>query len=70
MIKDTGRVDDLPLGVFVLAVANEQILRGECIRLHIDVCFGHVVDETRFTNVREASNDKGSCVRVDLGQSG
>lgn len=51
-------------------MAHEQILRGECIRLHIDVGFGHVVDETRFTNVGEASNDKGSCVRVDLGQSG
>ena len=45
VVKDAGRVDDLPASVLVLSVAHEQVLCRESVRLHIDVGIRDVVDE-------------------------
>lgn len=67
MVKDAGSVDNLPLGIFVFTVTNKQVLSGKSVRLNIYVCIRDVVYEGRFTDIRETSNDQGSCVCVNLG---
>jgi len=69
MIKDTWRVNNLPSLVVVIGVSNVQTLRGESIRLHINVSLSEVVDQTRFTNVGESCQDKCSSIGVDVGQT-
>jgi hypothetical protein len=67
VIQNTGCVYNLPLCVLVLTVTNEQILGCKGIRLNIHVCIGYVVDERRFTNIRETSHNQCSCISIDLG---
>ena len=66
MIKDAGSVNYLPLGIFVFAMTNKQVLGGKSVGLNIYVCIRDVVYEGRFTDIREASNDQGSGVSVNL----
>ena len=44
----------LPAEIFVVSVAHVQRFGGERIWLHLYVCAGNLVDETGFTNIREA----------------
>jgi hypothetical protein len=70
MVEDAGSVDNLPLGVLVLAVTNKQILSCKCVWLNVHVCIGDVVDERGFTDVWETGYNQGSSVSVDLWQTG
>ena len=70
VVKNTRSVDNLPLGVLVLAVTNEEILSCKSVGLDINVCIGNVVDEGRFTNVRETSYYQSPSVSVNLGKAG
>jgi len=45
VIQNSGRVNNLPLGVLVLAVTDEQVLGGESVGLHINVSIGNIIDE-------------------------
>ena len=67
VIKDTGRVKNLPRSVFVFSVTNKQILSSESVGLHINISIGHVVDERRFTDVGETSHNQSAWISINLG---
>jgi hypothetical protein len=50
-------------------VSHKQGLRGERIRLDVDVRARDLVDERRFTDVRIATYEEGARIRVDGWQS-
>lgn len=60
VIQDSRSVDDLPLGILVLAVANKQVLGCERVGLHIDIGIRDVVNERGFTDIWEAGDDKSA----------
>ena len=65
MVKDTGRVNNLPTQVLVVSVTHVQGLGGEGIRLNLDVGSGDLVDEAGLANVGEAADEQSPGVRVD-----
>jgi len=69
VIKNTGSIDDLPFSIFVIGVTDEQTLSGESIRLNINVCVRHIVNQTRFTNVWETSQDQRPGIGIDCWKS-
>ena len=50
-------------------MAHEQILSRESVWLHIHVGIGKIVDEARFSNVRESCYDECSCIAVNRWKS-
>ena len=54
MVKDTGRVNNLPTQVLVVGVTHVQGLGGEGVGLNFDIRSGDLVDEAGFTNIRKA----------------
>lgn len=69
VIKNTWRVNDLPARVLVVGVTNEQVLCRESVWLNVNVSVRDIVDEARFTDVGETTNDKSSRVSIDRWQS-
>jgi hypothetical protein len=66
VIKHSRSIEDLPASVFIISVTYEQVLGSESIGLDINVSVRDVVNERRFTDVRESSHDQGTGVSVDL----
>jgi len=69
VVKDTWGVDHLPPSVLVVSMTHKQVLGRECIRLHIYVRIGNIVDEAGLADVGETSDDERAGVGIDLGQS-
>mmetsp|Transcript_76981 Transcript_76981/g.124578 ORF Transcript_76981/g.124578 Transcript_76981/m.124578 type:complete len:257 (+) Transcript_76981:289-1059(+) len=69
MIQDSRRVDDLPLHVVVVQVADKQRLCGESIGLHIHICLGHNVHEGGLAYVWVARQDQGPRRWIDRRQA-
>ena len=66
MVQNSRSIDDLPLSVFVFAVAYKQVLGCKRVGLHIDISVCHVVDERGFADVRETRHNERARVGVDL----
>mmetsp|Transcript_56924 Transcript_56924/g.123174 ORF Transcript_56924/g.123174 Transcript_56924/m.123174 type:complete len:205 (-) Transcript_56924:135-749(-) len=65
MIQNTRGVDHLPSDVVVVQMPNEEGLRGEGIRLNVNVGVGHDVHERGFAHVWVASKDQSPRGRID-----
>lgn len=70
VVQNTRRVDDLPSQVLVIQMTNEQRLGGEGVRLDIHVRAGDLVNEGRFADVGVSTDDEGSGIGVDGGETG
>ena len=69
VVEDPGRVDHLPAQVFVVQMADEERLGRECVRLHVDVRAGDLVDEGRLADVGVPADEERPGGGVDRGQS-
>ena len=69
VVENTWRVNDLPAGVLVVSVTDEQVLCRESVWLHINVGIRDIVDEARFTDVGETADNESSRVSIDRWQS-
>lgn len=69
MVEDSGSVDGLETEVLVVEVTDEQTLRRECVRLHINIRSGNALQEAGLSNIGIAANQQRSRVRVDGGQT-
>ena len=65
MVKDTGRVNNLPTEVLVVSVTHVQGFGGKCVRLNFDIGSGDLVDETRFANIGKATDEQSSGIGID-----
>ena len=65
MVKDTGRVNNLPTQVLVVGVTHVQGLGGKGVGLNFDIGSGDLVDETGLANVGEAADEQGPGIGVD-----
>ena len=57
VIQNTWRIDNLPSGVLVISVSDEQVLRSESVRLHINVGIRDIVNEAGLSDVGETCDD-------------
>jgi len=69
VIQNTWRVNNLPSGVLVIGVSNEQVLGSESVGLNVNISIRDIVDKAGFTDIGEAGNDQGAGVGVDRRQS-
>lgn len=65
MVQDTRGINHLPSCVLVVSVPHKQRLGCESVRLDVNICISHIVDQTRFSNVWVSCQDEGSCIGVD-----
>mmetsp|Transcript_38366 Transcript_38366/g.34181 ORF Transcript_38366/g.34181 Transcript_38366/m.34181 type:complete len:223 (+) Transcript_38366:1379-2047(+) len=65
MIKNTWRIDNLPLDSVEVGVTDKQRLSCEGITLDINISIGNMIHKTTLSDIGKTSNDDGSCVWVN-----
>ena len=65
MIQNTWRVNNLPSGVLVVSVTDEQVLGCESIRLHINISIRDIIDEAGLSDIWETSHNQSSRVCIN-----
>ena len=68
MIQNTGRINNLPTRIFIIRMTHEQALRRKSIGLHINIGISHIINQTRFTNIRIARQKERPRIRIDARQ--
>lgn len=69
VIENSRCVNGLKAKHLVIEMAHEQGLRGESVRLHIDIGSGDVAKEGGFAHIWVTTDKKCAGVRVDRRQS-
>lgn len=69
VIQNTRGIDDLPSKVLVIGVSNVQSLGRERVRRRLDISPGNLVHERTLADVGESTDDQGSGVGIDSGQT-
>jgi len=68
VIQNTGRINNLPARIFIIRMTHEQALRSESIRLHINIGISHIINQTRFTNIRIARQNERARIGINARQ--
>lgn len=69
VVENTRRINGLESQVLVIEMADKQTLGSESVGLHINVCAGDAAQEAGLSNVGVSTDQEGSCVWVDRGQT-
>lgn len=65
VVEDTWSINDLPAGIFVVGVTNEEVLCRESIGLNINISIRDIVNEARLSDIGEACNNQCASIGVD-----
>jgi len=65
MIENTGSIDSLESEVLVIKMSDEQTLRGESVRLNVDIGSGNTSQETGLSDIGITTDQEGSGIRID-----
>ena len=69
VVQDPWSVDDLPSEVLVVHMTDKEGFGGESVRLNIDIRPGNLVDERTLSDVWVTTDQEGTGVGIDRGQT-
>jgi hypothetical protein len=69
VIQDTRGINNLPSKVLVIGVSDVQSLGRERVRRRLHIGSGNLVHKRTFTDVGETTDDQGSGIGIDRGQT-